>query len=51
MVEMNLRKMDFLVSCISYTEFKPFIIARKPLPADHRAVTAVTDISVPVFVF
>lgn len=45
-VEVILRKIDFLVSLIPYMEFKPFIIARKPFPADHRAVITVTEIKV-----
>jgi len=49
-VDISLLRMDFLVSGISYTKFNPFIMARKPLLADHKAVMAVRDISVPVFV-
>jgi hypothetical protein len=49
-VEIILSRMDLLVSCMSYTEFKPFIIARNPLPADHSAVITVTEINVPEFV-
>jgi hypothetical protein len=49
-VDIILRKMVFLVSSISYTEFKPFIIARIPFPADHSAVITVAEINVPEFV-
>jgi hypothetical protein len=45
-VEIIRRKMEGLVSLISYTEFKPFMMAKKPFPADHSVVIAVMEIRV-----